>query len=129
MSAADLVDLVANDDRETTVFRLRLQQFSRRQLPIDRRLLATLIEQTFVPHLADARVRIDRSTPRWPTISRSWPRRRSTSDCASRAGGCAPKDCAAARWTFCAKRIAVEKASLDVLKALRTVQQTFAIHL
>ncbi len=126
---SDLVELVANDDRETTVFRLRLDEFSKRRVPIDRRLLATLIERTFVPHLADARVHIDglhatlTDQQRLMAAAAEYIRLREESwrlRVEGLRGG---------KMEVLREADRVEQASLEMLKKLRTVQQTFAIHL
>ena len=59
----NLIELVANDDRQTTVFRMVVDRFQSRQVPIDRQRVATLIEQTFVPQVADARRRVEELRP------------------------------------------------------------------
>jgi hypothetical protein len=126
---ADLVALVANDDREATAFRLRLEEFSKRRVPIDRRLLATLIEQTFVPHLADARVRIDglhatqTDQQRLMAAAAEYIRLREESwrlRVEGLRGG---------KMDVLREADRVEQASLEMLRKLRTVQQTFAIRL
>ncbi len=126
---ADLVELVANDDREATAFRLRLEEFSKRRVPIDRRLLATLIERTFVPHLADARVRIDglhatqTDQQRLMAAAAEYIRLREESwrlRVEGLRGG---------KMDVLREADRVEQASLEMLKKLRTVQQTFAIRL
>jgi hypothetical protein len=126
---SDLVELVANDDREATAFRLMLGQFSRRQVPIDRQLLARVIEGTFVPHLADARGRVDRLhttlADHKPLIAAAaeYVRLREQS-WRLRAEGLR-----SGKMDVLREADRVERASLEALKALRNVQQTFAIHL
>jgi membrane associated rhomboid family serine protease len=60
----ELVDLVADDDRDAMVFRGRLASYTSHQRPIDTRALATLIEETILPQLTVARTRLEQlATP------------------------------------------------------------------
>ena len=126
---SDLVELVANENREATAFRLMLGQFSKRQVPIDRRRLAAVIERTFVPHLADARGRIGRLQTTLAdhrvliAAAAEYARLREES-WRLRAEGLR-----SGKMDVLREADRIERASLDAFKALLTVQQTYSIHL
>jgi hypothetical protein len=126
---ADLVEVVTNDDRQAYVFRTVMERFNARQVPIDRPVVAALIERTFMPQLADARRRVEhlRATlsDQQPLVAAAveYARLREES-WRLRADGLRTGRMAVLR-----DADRTERASLAALEKLRTVQHTLAIHL
>ena len=124
----NLIELVTNEDRQTSVFRMVMDRFHSRQVPIDRQRVATLIEQTFVPQVADARRRIEafRTTlsDQQPLVARAaeYARLREES-WRLRAQGLKSGQMAVLR-----EADRTEMAARAALDTLRSVEATVAIH-
>jgi hypothetical protein len=124
----ELVELVTREDREAAVFRLVIGQFTSRQVPIDARVLAGLIDKTILPQVSDGRARVAQ-------ISRALPEHQPLVASAAeylrlreqswrlRAEGFRKGKMALLRE---AERI--ERAALEALHALRGLDLTLEVH-
>jgi membrane associated rhomboid family serine protease len=126
---AELVEVVTNEDRQARVFRLVMEQFNVRRVPIDRPRVAALIERTFTPQLIDARRRVEglrvTLSEQQPLVlaAMEYVRLREQS-WRLRADGLRSGRAAVLRDADRA-----EQAALAALEKLRTVQPTIPIHL
>jgi membrane associated rhomboid family serine protease len=126
---AELVEVVTNEDRQAHVFRLVMARFTARRVPIDRPMVAALIERTFIPQLADARRRVERLratlSDQQPLVlaATEYTRLREES-WRLRADGLR-----SGRMAVLGEADRTEQASLAWLAKLRTIQLTFAKHL
>jgi hypothetical protein len=124
----ELVELVTREDREAAVFRLVVSQFTSRQVPIDARVLAGLIDRTILPQVSDGRARvaeINRALPEHQPLVASaaeYLRLREQS-WRLRAEGFRKGKMALLRE---AERI--ERAALEALHALRGLDLTIEVH-
>jgi rhomboid protease GluP len=126
---AELVEVVTNEDRQARVFRLVMEQFNARRVPIDRPRVAALIERTFTPQLTRTRRRVEQLRV---TLSEQQPLvlaaieyvRLREQSWRLRADGLRSGRAAVLR-----DADRTERAALAALEKLRTIQPTFPIHL